>query len=72
MTDRRVSDRDFGQLEAKVEELEKKMDKVQETLDAISKTLSQAAGGWKALVAIGAIAGGLGAAATKLIGMLAK
>lgn len=67
-----VSDRDFGQLEAKVEELEKKMDRVQTTLDDISKVLSEAKGGWKTLVVVGTIAGGLGAGATKLIGLFSR
>ncbi len=65
-------EREFGKIEAKVEELEKKVDKMQASLDRIVETLSEAKGGWKTLVAVGTIAGGLGAAATKVVGILLK
>lgn len=64
--------REFGQLEAKVEELEKKVDQMQETLEGISRTLSEAAGGWKMLLGVGAVAGAIGAAGTKLLTLLGK
>ena len=64
--------REFGQLEAKVEELEKKVDRMQETLEHISATLSEAQGGWKMLLGVGAIAGAIGAFASKVLGMIVK
>lgn len=65
-------EREFGKIEAKVEELEKKVDRMQASLDSITQTLSEAKGGWKTLVAVGTIAGGLGAAATKILGLVIK
>jgi len=57
-----IDPRDFGALEAKVEELEKKVDAMSHKLDDILITLNEAKGGWRMLMGVaGAAAAGASA-----------
>jgi hypothetical protein len=58
-----IDPRDFGALEAKVEELEKKVDEMGQKLDQILLTLNEAKGGWRMLMGV---AGAAAAGATAL------
>ena len=53
--------RTIGRLEAKIETLEKQQAAIMTELKQISGTLAEAKGGWKTLIAVGAIAGSAGA-----------
>ena len=61
MTDS-IDARDFGAMEAKVEELERKVDAMSHKLDEILVTLNEATGGWRMLMGVaGAAAAGASA-----------
>lgn len=53
--------RTIGRLEAKIEALEQQQSAMMAELKQISGTLAEAKGGWKTLIAVGAVAGGVGA-----------
>lgn len=62
--DERVIDpREFGRLEQEVKQLSAQMEMMQATLQAINATLTEAKGGWRALMLLG----GAGAAAGSLV-----
>jgi hypothetical protein len=57
-----IDPRDFGVLEAEVEELKKKVDAMTDKLDTILTTLNEAKGGWRMLMGVaGAAAAASGA-----------
>lgn len=64
--------RDIGRLEGRVDALEEELKEVKSDTKAILGILNQAQGGWKTLVMVGAIAGAVGAMATKLLPFLGK
>lgn len=51
----------------RMDRFEARMDRFEEKLDRALSILSEAKGGWKMLVAVGAIAGALGAFVAKLL-----
>lgn len=65
-----VDARAFGALEAEVRHLREKVDAQGATLSELRDLLVQARGGWKVVLAVGAIAGALGASAAKILTFL--
>lgn len=62
MKERMIDPQEFGRMEQQVDQLATQLADMQQTLSAISKTLSEAKGGWRALMWAGgasAAAGGL-------------
>jgi hypothetical protein len=68
MTDmeRDALQRDVGRLEARVDAQESELREIKADVKAILALVNQARGGWKTLVAVGAVAGAMGALVTKL------
>jgi len=64
------TERALGHLEADVDSLKKDMSQMKIDLRNILATLNQAKGGWKLIIAVGAIAGALGALLGKFIPFL--
>lgn len=64
--------RDIGRLETKVEQLEKNQEQMIEDLKELKAILSEARGGWKALMLVAGISGTIGALLTKLSVWFAK
>ena len=69
--------RDIGRHDAQIEALQAQVDRlhadmtsVLTELRTINATLSEAKGGWKTLLAVGAVASGLTAFAMKILGFL--
>jgi prefoldin subunit 5 len=69
--------RDIGRHDAQIEALQAQVDRlhldmttVLSELRTINATLSEAKGGWKTLLAVGAIASGMTAFAMKILGFL--
>lgn len=54
-------------LQEQVRQLHRDMQIMNETLNAINKTLSEARGGWKAMMLVGGVAATVGAIAAKLL-----
>lgn len=61
-----MNERDLGRLDAEVKALQADMTEVKRDVKSILATLSQAQGSWKTLLAIGGLAGAIGAALMKL------
>lgn len=64
-------DRDLGNHDARLSAIEKDLQSMQLDLREIRDTLKEAKGGWRALMLVGGLAGGIGASLTKLLPWLA-
>jgi hypothetical protein len=62
-----IDPRDFGRLEAEVATLTKTVEAMSADLKAVRSALDAAGGGWRVLVAVGAISGAVSAAAVKIL-----
>ena len=65
MTD--IDPREFGRLEAEVKALTKSMEAMSEDLKAVRSAMDAAGGGWRVLVAVGALSGAITAALVKVM-----
>ena len=62
-----IDPREFGRLEAEVKALTKSVEAMSADLKAVRSALDAAGGGWRVLVAVGAISGSISAIAIKLL-----
>jgi hypothetical protein len=62
-----IDPREFGRLEAEVKALTKSVEAMSADLKAVRSALDAAGGGWRVLVAVGAISGAVSAAAVKIL-----
>lgn len=62
-----IDPRDFGRLEAEVKALTKSLETLSQDMRHVRTALDAAGGGWRVLVAVGAISGAISAAAVKII-----
>lgn len=58
-------ERELGEHRARIDTLEERLNRFEQKLDRVVAATEQAAGGWRALVSVGAISGGIGAAIAK-------
>lgn len=65
-----IDPRDFGRLEAEVKALTKSLEALSSDMRAVRTALDAAGGGWRVLVAVGAISGAVSAAAVKILPFL--
>jgi hypothetical protein len=65
-----IDPREFGRLEAEVKALTKSVEAMSTDLKAVRSALDAAGGGWRVLVAVGAISGSISALAIKLLPFL--
>jgi len=65
MTD--IDPRDFGRLEAEVKALTKSLETLSQDMKAVRSALDAASGGWRVLVAVGALSGAISAVAIKIL-----
>jgi len=65
-----IDPREFGRLEAEVKALTKSVEAMSADLKAVRSALDAAGGGWRVLVAVGAISGSISAIAIKLLPFL--
>lgn len=63
-------DRAFGRLEAEVETLQREVGELRKDVKRLVACVNQAKGGWKTVVLVAGVAGTLGAAATKILGLI--
>lgn len=63
MTD--IDPREFGRLEAEVQNLSKTVETMAQDLKAVRSAMDAAGGGWKVLVAVGGLSGAVTAFAVK-------
>lgn len=59
-------DRDLGNHDARLQAIERDLQSMQLDLREIRDTLKEAKGGWRALMLVGGVAGGLGATIAKM------
>jgi len=62
-----IDPREFGRLEAEVKALTKSMEEMSADLKAVRSAMDAAGGGWRVLVAVGALSGAVTAALVKVI-----
>ena len=62
MTDDTIDRRDYGRLEAQVEQLKNDVHALKETVEAMRDMMQQAKGGWRTLMFLSGVAGSIGAA----------
>ena len=62
-----IDPRDFGRLEAEVAALTKTVESMAADLKAVRSALDAAGGGWRVLVAVGAVSGAVTALLVKLL-----
>lgn len=62
-----IDPREFGRLEAEVKALTKCVEEMSADLKAVRSALDAAGGGWRVLVAVGALSGAITAALVKVI-----
>ena len=62
-----IDPREFGRLEAEVKALTKSMEEMSADLKAVRSAMDAAGGGWRVLVAVGALSGAITAALVKVI-----
>lgn len=62
MSEEPIDRRDYGRMEAQVEQLTKDVHALKETVETMRDMMQQAQGGWKAIALISGIAGTFGAA----------
>jgi hypothetical protein len=67
MTQDAIDRRDYGKLEAQVEQLVKDVDALTKSVQSMRDLMEQSKGGWKTLVYLGGIAATVGGAANWLI-----
>lgn len=65
-----IDPRSFGKLEAEVESLQKQLADVAADLKAVRSAMDAAGGGWRVLVAVGAVSGAITATAIKFLPFL--
>ena len=63
-----IVSREVGKHDAQIESLQADMKSVKDDIGEIKRILSEAKGGWKAIVMIGGISATIGAAVAKLVG----
>jgi len=56
--------RDYGRMEAQVEQLTKDVHTLTQTVKEINEFMQQSKGGWKTIAMLGGVAGSIGAAVT--------
>lgn len=56
--------RDYGRMEAQVEQLTKDVHMLTQTVKEINEFMQQSKGGWKTIAMLGGVAGSIGAAVT--------
>lgn len=61
MSDDHIDRRDYGRMEAQVEQLTKDVHALKETVEVMSRIMQEAKGGWRAIAFVSGIAGTLGA-----------
>ena len=61
MSDDSIDRRDYGRMEAQVEQLTKDVHALRETVSAMNDLMQQSKGGWRTIVFLGGIAGTMGA-----------
>ena len=61
MTDETIDRRDYGRLEAQVEQLKNDVHALKETVEAMRDMMQQAKGGWRTLMFLSGVAGSIGA-----------
>ena len=62
-----IDPREFGRLEAEVKALTKSVEEMSSDLKAVRSAMDAAGGGWRVLVAVGALSGAITAALVKVI-----
>lgn len=62
-----IDPRDFGRLETEVKQLCRSIETLSADMRAVRAALDAAGGGWRVLVAVGAIAGAASALAVKML-----
>jgi hypothetical protein len=65
-----IDPREFGRLEAEVKALTKSVEAMSTDLKAVRSALDAAGGGWRVLVAVGALSGAISAAVVKILPFL--
>lgn len=70
MDDNSQLHRDLGRMEQKLADSERRLAAVEGMVFDVHKIVTEARGGWRALLAIGAIAGAVGAGIIKIIAFL--
>jgi len=63
-------ERELGEHSARIDTIEDRLQRLEEKLDRVVAATEQAAGGWRALISVGAIAGTIGAAIGKFLSTL--
>lgn len=61
MSDDQIDRRDYGRMEAQVEQLTRDVHTLKETVETMRDMMQQAQGGWRAIVMLSGIAGAVGA-----------
>jgi hypothetical protein len=65
-----IDPREFGRLEAEVKNLTKSIEEISADLKAVRSLMDAAGGGWRVLVAVGALSGAVAAALIKWLPLL--
>jgi hypothetical protein len=68
--DNYIPARDFGNLEATVNQLEKQVERLTTAVDSLTSTVEQARGGWKVIAGIAGASSLITTVALKLLGAL--
>jgi uncharacterized protein YlxW (UPF0749 family) len=68
MSGEQIDRRDYGRMEAQVEQLTKDVHDLKETVEVMRDMMQQARGGWKAIAMLSGIAGATGAGISWAIG----
>ena len=68
MTEDTIDRRDYGRLEAQVEQLQNDVHALKETVESMRDMMQQARGGWRTLMFLSGIAGSIGAALAWIVG----
>lgn len=62
MSEDAIDRRDYGRLEATVDQLVKEMHQMKTTMEQMNETMQQARGGWRAIAFVSGVAATVGAA----------
>lgn len=68
MSDESIDRRDYGRLEAQVEQLTKDVHALKETVEVMRDMMQQAQGGWRTLMFLSGVAGTVGASIAWAVG----